>query len=215
MAGQTLATVLLSPIAVSSQSLALCRSGHDVFGFVQPEGPRRFCVRHRSGILLLNFVGDLQAIDVVGINPCGNKVCWFQKIGDECVGRALQHVDAGLVICSMLASHMHQKMMNKMPIPSVDPFVVDPDFQGETKLVSKEGASKEDQPDAVTTSVSAPEGSHSQPALVEGSAPRWPTGAAAALLAQAVSACGDPDMECHRRMVAFTSPREPDSESEQ
>lgn len=111
----TLATVVARPVTVVGQGLALCRAGCEVFGFVEPEGPRRYCVRHRSGVHLLTLMGDFASIDVEGINPVGSKVCWLKKVGDECTGRVLQHVDAGLVICSLLATHVHRRISNAVP----------------------------------------------------------------------------------------------------
>lgn len=106
----TLATVVARNVAVVGQGLALCRAGCEIFGFVEPDGPRRYCVRHRTGVHLLTLIGDFQSLDIEGVNPVGSKVCWFKKIGGECRGRVLQHVDAGLVICSLLATHVHRRL---------------------------------------------------------------------------------------------------------
>lgn len=106
----TLATVVARNVAIVGHGLALCRSGCEIFGFVEPEGPRRYSVRHRTGVHLLTLIGDFAAMDVEGINPVGSKVCWFKKVGDQVRGRALQHVDAGLVICGLLATHVHRRL---------------------------------------------------------------------------------------------------------
>lgn len=113
----TLATVVARNVAVVGQGLALCRAGCEIFGFVEPKGPRRYHVRHRTGVHLLTLVGDFATLAVEGINPVGSKVCWFQKSGDELCGRVLQHVDAGLAICSLLATHVHRRLMNSAPVP--------------------------------------------------------------------------------------------------
>mmetsp|Transcript_117345 Transcript_117345/g.364777 ORF Transcript_117345/g.364777 Transcript_117345/m.364777 type:complete len:307 (-) Transcript_117345:83-1003(-) len=114
----TLATVVARNVAVVGQGLALCRAGCEIFGFVEPEGPRRYSVRHRTGLHLLTLVGDFAAINIEGINPVGSKVCWFKQVGAECHGRALQHLDAGLVICSILATHVHRRLTASAPPPS-------------------------------------------------------------------------------------------------
>merc|ERR1719188_1836672 len=113
----TLATVVARNVAVVGQGLALCRAGCEIFGFVEPKGPRRYHVRHRTGVHLLTLVGDFATLTVEGINPVGSKVCWFQKSNDELCGRVLQHVDAGLAICSLLATHVHRRLMNSPPVP--------------------------------------------------------------------------------------------------
>jgi len=113
----TLATVVARNVAVVGQGLALCRAGCEIFGFVEPKGPRRYHVRHRTGVHLLTLVGDFASLNVEGINPVGSKVCWFQKSNDELCGRVLQHVDSGLAICSLLATHVHRRLMNNAPVP--------------------------------------------------------------------------------------------------
>jgi hypothetical protein len=118
----TLGTVVARNVAVVGQGLALCRAGCEIFGFVEPEGPRRYSVRHRTGVHLLTLTGDFEGIDIEGINPVGSKVCWFKKVGSECQGRVLQHVDAGLVICSLLATHVHQRLTMSGP-PTLPPSI--------------------------------------------------------------------------------------------
>lgn len=108
----TLATVVARDTAIIGQGFALCRPGCEIFGFVEPHEPRRYVVRHRAATHLLTLVGDFQNIDITGINAAGAKVCWFKKIDGECRGHIVQHVDAGLVICSILATHVHQRFMS-------------------------------------------------------------------------------------------------------
>ncbi|CAK0897247.1 unnamed protein product, partial [Prorocentrum cordatum] len=49
-------------------------------------------------------------------------VCWFKKVGLECRGRVLQHVDAGLVICSLMAVHLHRRLQaGAMAVPVCPP----------------------------------------------------------------------------------------------
>lgn len=120
-----LATVVARNVAVVGHGLALCRAGCEIFGFVEPEGPGRYSVRHRTGVHLLTLTGDFASFDIEGINPVGSKVCWFKKEGrNECRGRALQHVDAGLVLCSLLATHVHRRLLANAamqgPFPSVE-----------------------------------------------------------------------------------------------
>jgi len=119
-----LATVVARNVAVVGHGLALCRAGCEIFGFVEPEGPERYSVKHRTGVHLLTLTGDFAGFDIEGINPVGSKVCWFKKVRTECRGRALQHVDAGLVLCSLLATHIHRRLLAnaalQAPFPSVE-----------------------------------------------------------------------------------------------
>lgn len=101
--GQTLATVVARRNASVGQSLALCRAGCEIFGFVTLEGSGRYAVRHRTGVLLLWLRGDFATMEVEGINPVGTKVCWFTSKDGVVKGCVQQHVDAGLVICGVLA----------------------------------------------------------------------------------------------------------------
>jgi len=106
----TLATVVARNVHVVGQGLALCRSGCEIFGFVVPDGPRRYHLRHRTGVHLLTLAGDFADTDVLGLNPVNSKVCWFKSVGDRCTGGVLQHVDAGLVICGLLATRVHRRL---------------------------------------------------------------------------------------------------------
>jgi len=113
----TLATVVARN--VSGPGIALCRAGCEIFGFVEAEDRCRYNVRHRTGVHLLTLTGDFDKVDVEGINPVGSKVCWFKKVGLECRGRVLQHVDAGLVICSLMAVHLHRRLQaGAMSVPA-------------------------------------------------------------------------------------------------
>lgn len=117
----TLATIVARNVAVLGQGLALCRTGCEIFGFVEPEG-NRYIVRHRTGVHLLTLIGSFgpdtslapeaqQDIwDIEGVNPVGSKVCSMKKVGNECVGKVTQHVDAGLVICAIMATYVHRRL---------------------------------------------------------------------------------------------------------
>lgn len=114
----TLATVVARNIPVVGQGLALCRTGCEIFGFVEPKGNRRYDVRHRTGVHLLTLVGEFGSdFSIEGINPVGSTVCWFKKVAGEhqCRGRVLQSVDAGLIISSILATQVHRRLMDAVP----------------------------------------------------------------------------------------------------
>jgi hypothetical protein len=105
----TLATIVARNVAVLGQGLALCRTGCEIFGFVEPEG-NKFLVRHRTGVHLLTLVGSFEHWDIEGVNPVGSKVCSMKRVGDECVGKVSQHVDAGLVLCALMATYVHRRL---------------------------------------------------------------------------------------------------------
>lgn len=117
----TLATIVARNVAVLGQGLALCRTGCEIFGFVEPEG-NKYIVRHRTGVHLLTLIGSFGADtsldpmhqqdvwDIEGFNPVGSKVCSMKKVGDECVGKVTQHVDAGLVLCAIMATYVHRRL---------------------------------------------------------------------------------------------------------
>merc|ERR1740117_2186254 len=107
-AGMSLATVVARNVAVSGQALALCRSGCEIFGFVESDGPMRYHVRHRTGVHLLTLVGDFSTWHVDGVNPAGAVVFSAKKENGCVVGKVQQHVDAGLLICCVLAAHIHR-----------------------------------------------------------------------------------------------------------
>jgi len=105
----TLATIVARNVAVLGQGLALCRTGCEIFGFVEPEG-NKYLVRHRTGVHLLTLVGNFDNWDIEGVNPVGSKVCSMKTVGDECVGKISQHVDAGLVLCALMATYVHRRL---------------------------------------------------------------------------------------------------------
>lgn len=112
-----LATVVARNVAMVGQGLALCRAGPEIFGFVEPEGPQRYYVRHRTGVHLLTLVGEFGSnMDIEGINPVGSRVFWFKKTADGANGSILQHFDAGLVISSILAAYVHRRLT--VPVPA-------------------------------------------------------------------------------------------------
>lgn len=118
-----LATVVARNVSMVGQGLALCRQGVEIFGFVEPDGPQRYLVRHRTGVHLLTLEGDFgsstSSAEIRGINPVGSQVCWFKQSSGEC--RVLQNVDAGLVICSLLATYVHKRLLSGVKMPSTVP----------------------------------------------------------------------------------------------
>lgn len=110
-----LATVVARNTHVAAQSFALCRQGCEIFGFVEPDGPQQYHVRHRTGGHLLTLTGDFgpttTSVYIEGTNSMGSHVCWVTKNGNsQCVGRVLQNVDAGLVVASLLATYVHRRL---------------------------------------------------------------------------------------------------------
>jgi len=139
----TLATVVARNVAIVGQDVALCRAGCSIFGFVEPDGDRQYHVRHRAGIHLLTFTGDFTSLDLVGVNGIGAEVCWFKVVGGVCVGRVLPQVDAGLVMCSVLATVIHRwiNCPTRAPLACLGPFQPGDPF-------IKEGGTSEAQSDA-------------------------------------------------------------------
>merc|ERR1719373_1245794 len=43
----------------------------------------------------------------------------MSKMGNECSGKILQHVDAGLVLCSILATYVHRRLTVASPTPGL------------------------------------------------------------------------------------------------
>lgn len=115
-----LATIIARNVAVVGQGLALCRTSCEIFGFVEPMEGNKFYVRHRTGVHLLTLIatgsGNFEDWDIEAYNPVGAKVCTLKKVGDECEGKVTQHVDAGLVLCSLMAIHVHRRL-NKALAP--------------------------------------------------------------------------------------------------
>lgn len=121
--GLTLATVIARNVAVAGQGIALCRAGCEIFGFVEPDGPRRYIVRHRTNVTLLSLMGDFSArgADIDGANPAGT-VVFKAKIDAESgvlSGHVVQHVDAGLVVCSVLATQVHKRLTSNTLMPPI------------------------------------------------------------------------------------------------
>jgi len=111
----TLTTIVARNVAVMGQGLALCRKGCEIFGFVEPAEGNKYYVRHRTGVHLLTLIagsnpGNFDDWDIEGYNPVGSKVCALKQNGGECVGKVLQHVDAGLVLSSLMAIYVHRRL---------------------------------------------------------------------------------------------------------
>jgi len=111
----TLATIVARNVAVMGQGIALCRTGCEIFGFVEPEG-NRYLVRHRTGVHLLTLIGSFgngsadDSWDIEGVNYVGSKVFSMKKSGGTCKGKVTQHVDAGLVLCAIMATYVHRRL---------------------------------------------------------------------------------------------------------
>mmetsp|Transcript_40793 Transcript_40793/g.89181 ORF Transcript_40793/g.89181 Transcript_40793/m.89181 type:complete len:339 (-) Transcript_40793:88-1104(-) len=112
----TLATVVARNVAVVGQGLALCRAGCEIFGFVEPDLEGHYLVKHRTGVHLLTLIGNFgDDLDVEMVNPVGLRVCSIRKVDGVCVGTVCQHVDAGLVICSLFAVHVNRRLLVRAP----------------------------------------------------------------------------------------------------
>lgn len=118
---QTLATVVARTMAVVGQGLAICRAGCEIFGFIEADGPSRYQVRHRTGVHLLTLIGDFDDIDVIGVNPMGVKVFSLKLEDGECKGTILQNVDAGLMLCAILAANVHRRLIFDKLLPRPRP----------------------------------------------------------------------------------------------
>lgn len=103
-------TTLVARNALSGQSLILCRETGEMYASVEPDGLARFHVRHRTNVHLLTLSGDFSSGNVDGFNPAGAKVCSFKAVGEQCRGWVLPHVDAGLAICSLMATRVHRRL---------------------------------------------------------------------------------------------------------
>jgi len=119
---KTLATIVARSVAVQGQGICVCRQGCEIFGFVEPDEKQkdRYNVCHRSTVQLLSLEGDLDS-DVSTVrmmNSGGMPVCTIKKIGSICEGEVEQHTDAGLIICTLFAAHVHRQLLAKeMPSP--------------------------------------------------------------------------------------------------
>jgi len=124
-----LATVVARNIPVAGQGLALCRSGCEIFGFVEPKGPSRFDIRHRTGFHLLTLLGDFSAdADIEAVNPVGSTVASLRCSGPDgkWEGHVLQHIDAGLVLCSIVATQVYRRLSSS---PQLNPWSEVPQWQ--------------------------------------------------------------------------------------
>lgn len=121
----TLATIVARNVAVMGQGLALCRTGCEIFGFVEPAEGNRYYVRHRTGVHLLTLIGgglpgNVDDWDIEGYNPAGSKVCVLKKNKDdpsECLGKVMQHVDAGLILCALMSIYVHRRLSQPVAAP--------------------------------------------------------------------------------------------------
>lgn len=118
--GTTLASVIARNVMTSGTGLLLTRSGLEIFGFVELEGTYKYHIRHRTGVHLLTLLGDFKRYDLEGYNPVGLKVCSIKRRDDGwCQVKVGQYVDAGLVLCALLAAYVEQRI--RVPPPSWDP----------------------------------------------------------------------------------------------
>jgi hypothetical protein len=117
----TFATVFYRSPQAAGQSIALCRAGCEIFGFVEVEGTERITVRHVKRVGILTLKGDFIEGDVVGVNPVGTEVCSFKRCNDEDViqCQVLQHVDAGLVLCAFLAGRLQRLLQDRTSSPAL------------------------------------------------------------------------------------------------
>jgi hypothetical protein len=127
MAGMNMATVVARNCAVSGQALALCRHGCEIFGFVEPDTSMRYHVKHRTGVHLLTLVGDFANWNVDGVNPAGAVVFTAKKENGHIVGRVTQYVDAGLMICCVIAAEVHRALQQPPPLEGPLTFDFDQD----------------------------------------------------------------------------------------
>lgn len=105
---------VLNSFGQAPHGLALCREKHEMFAWVEVEGARSFHVRHRTSQPLLTLVGELTpggTVDMEGYNPVGFKVCSLKN--GKC--KVTQHFDAGMVFLSLLAIHLHKRLLDLKP----------------------------------------------------------------------------------------------------
>lgn len=108
--GATLATAVARNISVSGEALALCRSGCEIFGFVEPRPDGSYRVRHRTNVHLMTLTGDFDdAVDVV--SPAGPKIGGIKVLAGGHEVSIAQHVDGGLLISSYLAAFVHRRIL--------------------------------------------------------------------------------------------------------
>jgi hypothetical protein len=119
-AGMNMATVVARNCAVSGQALALCRHGCEIFGFIEPDTAMRYHVKHRTGVHLLTLVGDFATWKVDGVNPAG-AVVFQTRMEDGCIiGKVHQNVDAGLMICCVVAATVHRILQQPASTDSIN-----------------------------------------------------------------------------------------------
>lgn len=118
----TVATIVARSVAVVGQSLALCRAGCEIFGFVEVDDAENlYTTRHRTGLPLLTLRDDPESTDLELHNSAGIPVSTLRREGDQCVGQVYEEVDFGLVLCTLLASRVHQWLQHKPPVSQWDP----------------------------------------------------------------------------------------------
>jgi hypothetical protein len=108
--GKNVATIVARNCLISGQALALCRNGCEIFGFVEPDSQKSYKVWHRTGVHMLTLQGDFETWDIQGVNSARVALFSATKEGDFIVCKIQQHVDAGLVISSIIATELHRAM---------------------------------------------------------------------------------------------------------
>lgn len=110
------------------QGLALCRqTPEDQFASIEPLSlGAGYHIKHRTGYPLMILMGEFGfepggVIDIQGFNKDGAQICGVKKTGTECRGWILQHVDAGLVIASLLAVQLQKRIQGRMDLQSLPP----------------------------------------------------------------------------------------------
>lgn len=130
--GHTLCCVVLRSVAVRGQGICFCRASlvQEIFGFLEPTvaavpEQHRYVVQHRSKTMLYMLTGHLDSEpgDVTALSASGVEVCTLQRVRsgtdtNSVVGRCSQNVDAGLLICSAIASVLHQRLAATRPQPT-------------------------------------------------------------------------------------------------
>lgn len=118
----TIATVVARSVAVVGQSLALCRAGCEIFGFVEVDDTENlFTTRHRTGLPLIKLRHDPESSDLELHNSIGMQVSTLRCDGAHCVGHVCAEVDFGLVLCTVLASRVHHWLQERRPVAPWNP----------------------------------------------------------------------------------------------
>lgn len=106
--GIPLAMVVAPRHAFAGDEFRLCRASGEVWGFVEPEREEKYHVRHRlCDLHLMTLTGSFETY-VDALNPAKALVCRLQVKDGECHCKVFEAVDAGLVICVLLATRMHR-----------------------------------------------------------------------------------------------------------